>query len=60
MPYPLARDGKGVEMIRESLEKLTGELVIKIMDDILDRKLKTERIKCRYCGSEIVWKYSGS
>ncbi len=39
------------------MEKAVVGVMVAIMDDILNNKIKVERIKCRYCGWDIVWKY---
>lgn len=44
-------------MLERLLRGVIREVETGIVDDILDGKLKTERLKCRYCGSDIVWKY---
>ena len=43
--------------VRRLLEQVTREVEKGIVNDILDGKLKTERVKCRFCGSDTVWKY---
>lgn len=44
-------------MLEGTLRELTKQIAIDIMNDIIAGKIKTERIKCRYCDSDIVWKY---
>jgi len=44
-------------MLEHSLRDVIIDVVRKGMKDIQDGKLNIERLKCRYCGSEIVWKY---
>lgn len=43
--------------VRRLLEEVTRKVESEIVEDILDGKLKTERVKCRFCGSDEVWKY---
>jgi len=43
--------------VRRLLEQVTREVEKGIVNDILDGKLKTERVKCRFCDSDTVWKY---
>ncbi len=41
----------------EGLGKVLQGVASGIVNDILDGKIKAERIMCRYCGSDIIWKY---
>jgi putative transposase len=43
--------------VRRLLEQVTRKVESGIVDDIIDGKLKTERVKCRFCGSDEVWRY---
>lgn len=44
-------------MQEHSLRDVIVEVTRKTMNDIRDGKLKTEWLKCRYCGFDIIWKY---
>lgn len=44
-------------MQEHSLRGVIVEVSKKAMRDIQDGKLNIEQLTCRYCGSEIVWKY---
>jgi len=44
-------------MESRSLENVFVEVSVKMVKDVIDGKIKTEPVKCRFCGSWIVWKY---
>ena len=39
------------------MQKGLAGALIGLMNDILNDRVRIERITCRYCGSEIIWKY---
>jgi putative transposase len=43
--------------VRRLLEEVTRRVESEMVEDILNGKLKTERVKCRFCGSDDIWKY---
>lgn len=43
--------------VRRLLREVTRKVEEEIVSDIIDGKLKTERVKCRFCDCDEVWKY---
>jgi putative transposase len=39
------------------MQRALEGVLVGIMNDILNDKVQIERVKCRYCGSDLVWKY---
>ncbi|MFC1916555.1 DDE-type integrase/transposase/recombinase [Chloroflexota bacterium] len=44
-------------MLDSTLKEMIMRLNRKVVDDIQEGKLKTERVTCRFCDSEVVWRY---
>lgn len=43
--------------VKNIVTRVFEEVIVGMVKDIFKGKLKTECIKCRYCGSDIVWKF---